>query len=352
MKILKDDNCTLYIGENSISSLADLSCLQFQLFILVDENTQQYCLPYFFDSLPALKAAELIVIPPGEKFKNLNTVDLIISRLTQANADRSAVLINLGGGVIGDMGGFAASVYKRGISFIQIPTTLLAMVDASVGGKLGIDFQYYKNQIGLFAKPDFVCVDPVFLQTLPQAEFLSGFAEILKMYALFLPLQYREFVIKNQNHLVVDQNDIVFALEEKLKIVQEDFKEKGGRKLLNFGHTIGHAMESHFLDASIPLSHGHAVALGMVCELYLSVEIMKFSVETMNEFIRFIFSHFSYIPIGKEDKDKILNLVLQDKKNKDGNIFPILLKEIGQGVYNQAVPISMIEKSLNFYSSL
>ena len=235
-----------------------------QVFILTDENVALFWLPEVAHWLRCDSAVD-IIIKPGEQHKNLQTVQRIWKTLMKHHADRNALLINLGGGVITDLGGFAASTYKRGIKFINIPTTLLAMVDAAIGGKTGIDLGGAKNQIGTFAEAEDVLADPVFVSTLPRREILSGMAEMLK-YGFIADDNLLEINFDNY------QDYILCAGEIKREIVAKDPKEAGLRKILNFGHTLGHAIESHCLTSEYPLLHGEAVALGMAGALWLSVK--------------------------------------------------------------------------------
>ncbi|MEQ8926380.1 MAG: 3-dehydroquinate synthase family protein, partial [Fulvivirga sp.] len=245
--------------------------------VLVDENTHEHCLPHL-----GIKDFVLIRINSGEVHKNLATCQFIWETLTDHGFDRQGLLLNLGGGVIGDMGGFCASTYKRGIRFVNIPTTLLAQVDASVGGKLGIDFNRFKNHIGIFAEPEAVIIDPFFLETLPANELRSGFAEVIKHH-LIRDLdgwkQLSQSKMETLNWLEV----IKHSVEIKNDIVIKDPKESGVRKILNFGHTIGHALESHYLNSDEPLLHGEAIALGMICESHISYQKNMISKEMLKE---------------------------------------------------------------------
>ena len=241
MKEIKADNYSVWIGENSISKL-DVSQYS-KIGILVDENTKEFCLPL----LSEIKKSVIIEIKSGEENKNIDSCNLIWEALTKNCFDRNSLLINLGGGVIGDMGGFCASTYKRGIEFIQIPTSLLAMVDASVGGKLGVDFNGLKNQVGLFSNPKSVIINPKFLETLPEDELRSGFAEVVK-HALIVDKNLWNHLKNNPFQDLYWEEIIESSVQIKNKIVMSDPKEKGERKKLNFGHTFGHAIESYYLE--------------------------------------------------------------------------------------------------------
>ena len=316
MKEIKAIDYSIWIGENSLSKL-DISNYS-KVAILVDENSKRDCL----DKLPKIENPLIIEIKSGEEHKNISTCNLIWKELTINNFDRNALIINLGGGVIGDMGGFCAATYKRGVDFIHIPTTLIAMVDASVGGKLGIDFKGFKNQIGLFTNPKTILIYPKFLETLSESELKSSFAEVVKHalisdYSLWVKLNNTPF-----NEL--DWESIInTSVQIKNKIVLADPFEKGERKKLNFGHTFGHAIESYYLEKGKPISHGEAVFMGMILE----TEISDLSETDKNEIKNYILSNFAlpYTP-KKSYLHKFLN---NDKKNQDEKINFTLLSGIG-----------------------
>ncbi|GAB4494169.1 MAG: 3-dehydroquinate synthase [Raineya sp.] len=285
--------------------------------------------------LDCVTSSDLVIETlPGEEHKNIDTCQLIWKAMTEANIDRKALLVNVGGGVIGDMGGFCAATYKRGIDFVQVPTTLLAQVDASVGGKLGIDFEGYKNQIGVFAQPQAVFIDTQFLNTLPQEQLRSGFAEILK-HCLIADKDMWNTLIEKTNWQEQDWQELVrHSVEIKSEIVAKDFEEKSVRKLLNFGHTIGHALESHFLGTKKTLLHGEAVAWGMVAESFISYKKGYLSKIDYEEIATYITEVFSPKPVWTDsDIEKITQMTTQDKKNEQGKRFFSLLGEIGTGVF-------------------
>jgi 3-dehydroquinate synthase len=319
-----------------------------KIAVLVDHNTSVHCYQKIKDQLPP---HFLISIPEGEIHKNLQTCQIIWDALTNYEFDRNSLLINLGGGVVGDMGGFCAATFKRGITFVQAPTTLLAQVDASVGGKLGIDFRQYKNHIGVFAEPEAVWIDTAFLDTLPERELRSGFAEVIKHCLIadsqaWDALQSTSLAQQNWNQIVAHSVAI------KSGVVSEDPTEKGLRKILNFGHTIGHAVESYFLDKQ-PLLHGEAIAIGMICEAWLSVRLSGLSKEEFYQTGAYLLSVF-----GKEnlpadaELSTIAQLALQDKKNKAGQIQCVLLKRTGEAVYDVPVSQNDIVAALRYYQSL
>ena len=313
-----------------------------QVFILTDENVAPFWLPEVEYGLNCEKAVE-IVIKPGEQHKNLQTVQRIWKTLMKHHADRNALLINLGGGVITDLGGFAASTYKRGIKFINIPTTLLAMVDAAIGGKTGIDFGGAKNQIGTFAEAEDVLVDPVFLSTLPRREILSGMAEMLK-YGFIADAKLLEINLENY------QDYILCAGEIKREIVAKDPKEAGLRKILNFGHTFGHAIESHCLTTDCPLLHGEAVALGMAGALWLSVKHCGLDVKVMKAFEKKLPMLLSEADIVLSDADvePIMDYLAYDKKNKGSKPQFVLLEAVGKPVWDAEIDVDTIEQSLEY----
>ncbi|HHL51791.1 MAG TPA: 3-dehydroquinate synthase [Flammeovirgaceae bacterium] len=316
------------------------------LFVLVDDHTRQHCLPVIAAALPA--GYQLITIRPGEEHKNPDTCRHIWTALTEAQADRQALLLNLGGGVIGDMGGFCARTYKRGIAFWNIPTTLLAQVDASVGGKLGVDLAGYKNQIGIFSEPDRVIIDPVFFKTLPHDELLSGFAEMLKHGLIADADHYRELTgidIKQADWLSL----IPRSVKIKQDIVAKDPTERGLRKLLNFGHTIGHAIESYLLLQQRPVKHGFAVAAGMVCETFLSYQKGLLPEADMLNICDYLLAMFPPLAIDNSALAAIADLARQDKKNTSTTIQAVLLQAPGQAVIDKAITAADIRQALAFY---
>ena len=316
MKEIIASNYSIWIGENSLSKLNIRSYSK--VAILVDENTKRDCL----SKLPKLENPIIIEIQSGEENKNLATCNFIWEELTKHNFDRNSLLINLGGGVIGDMGGFCASTYKRGIDFIHIPTTLLAMADASIGGKLGVDFNHLKNQIGLFANPKSVIINPVFLQTLIENQFKSGFAEVVK-HALIADENLWSIITTTDFEKLNWAEIITLSVELKNKIVFTDSKEKGERKKLNFGHTFGHAIESYYLEKGTPILHGEAIFMGMILE----TELSNLSNSKKNEIKNYILSNFElpYTPAKME----LLKYLKNDKKNKAEKINFSLLNGIG-----------------------
>ncbi len=315
-----------------------------KIALLVDENTKLHCQPKL-----DIAYDHLLEIKSGETQKNLNTCDYLWDCLTKANFSRKSLLINLGGGVIGDMGGFVAATYKRGIAFINLPTTLLSQVDASIGGKLGIDFRALKNHIGLFKEPEKVIIHPEFIHTLPRRELLSGFAEVIK-HALIRDASYWQ-EIQSQSIDDMDWKKIIKrSVEIKQEVVSQDPLEDRLRKTLNFGHTFGHAIESLFLHTENPLLHGEAIALGMILEANLSLELNMISNETFNDIFSFL-THLYDLPSILEF-DELEYYLLQDKKNIGGKIKFSLLNGIGECSYNDEVSKEAIIKSLEYWNQI
>ena len=310
------------------------------VFILTDENVAPFWLPEVCHWLHCPEAVE-IIIKPGEQQKNLRTVQKIWNKLLKHNADRHSLLINLGGGVVSDVGGFAASCFKRGIDFVNVPTTLLAMVDASIGGKNGIDFGGFKNQIGVFAEAKDVLLNPMFLSTLPKREILSGLAEMLK-YGFIADSELLQADLENY------ESNIRRAAEIKKTIVVEDPFEQGKRKILNFGHTIGHAIESHYLTKETPLLHGEAVAVGMWCALWLSVKKLGLDETVLHDYgtqLSMLLSETQII-VNEQDIDGILKKLVHDKKTYGGKPQFVLLEAVGKPACDIEIEQGMICKAL------
>ena len=319
--------------------------------ILVDENTRRDCLPIFLKK-SGLKDYSIIETTSGEINKNLQTCEMIWREMMSAKATRRSLTINLGGGVIGDMGGFCASTFKRGMDFIQVPTTLLSQVDSSIGGKLGIDFGPLKNSIGLFKNPKAVFIDPIFYETLDPREFRSGFAEVIKHSLIADQEQWK---ILQGLEQVADfdwEKLLVPSLMIKKKIVEEDPFEKGIRKALNFGHTIGHAIEGDALTKGISLLHGEAIAIGMVCEAWLSYKTCGFEEKDLNSITQFMLHHYGHYKFSKSSFPNFLQLMQQDKKNETKEINFTMLKSPGEALINQYCSNSLIEQSLEYYLDL
>lgn len=336
---------------NAASALTDvLAQLTFsKLVVLTDTNTQQHCLPGIQSALP--KDTAYISVQPGEIHKNLETCSQIWEQMTQLALDRKALMLNLGGGVIGDMGGFCASIYKRGIRFLNLPTTLLSQVDASVGGKLGVDFQGLKNHLGVFNEPETVLIAAEFLSTLPQEELRSGYAEILK-HGLIRDAAYFNS-LKTSNWESQAWKDLIQkSVAIKKEVVTADPKENGLRKILNFGHTIGHAFESYFLDSPNHLLHGEAIALGMIAEGYLSMKKCGFPKVELEILTNTLLEIYGKVNFDLNQLDPILDLCIQDKKNEGNTLMFSLLQSIGDCTYNIPVSRAEIQEAIQFYYDL
>ncbi len=333
------------VAESLVQFLASTNYSK--VFVIADNNTKRHCYPLV---KPALPKHKLITIKPGEPNKILATCELIWKAMTEEELDRHALVVNIGGGVIGDMGGFCAAVYKRGIDFIQIPTTLLSQVDASVGGKLGIDFQGFKNHLGVFQIPKCVLIDPAFLETLSEREIRSGFAEIIKHCLIADGKKWKEIIQKDFE----DQkwSDLIaHSVKIKEHVVEQDPTEKGLRKILNFGHTLGHAVETYFLckASNQRLFHGEAIAVGMIMEAYLSVKKGLIGTEALSEIEEFIFATYGKVQIKEADVEPIISLTRQDKKNRGAEIRFSLLNGIGSCGFDIPVTVSEMRKAIAYY---
>ena len=352
-----------------------------RLFILTDDTTRRQCLPVV-EHLECMKGAEVITIPSGDKQKSLESVCHVWSELQRLGATRHSMMVNLGGGMVTDLGGFAASTFKRGIHFVNIPTTLLAMVDASVGGKTGFNYGGLKNEIGVFANADCVLLDTTFLRTLDRENILSGYAEMLKHGLISDQAHWAELLkldpqaIKDPQSLQHLQALLARSVAIKQRIVEEDPTEKGLRKALNLGHTIGHAFEAMSLSRSLsslhlqpstlhlqpstlnpqpstlhqnPLLHGYAVAYGLACELYLSVVKAGFPTDKMRQTVAYINEHYGRMAISCDDYPALLELMTHDKKNTAGVINFTLLGDIGDIRIDQTATVAEITEALDFY---
>ncbi len=321
-----------------------------EVFVLTDENTGRLCYPLLQQHLPTNHT--VLEIPAGEEAKTLATCEVVWSKLTERQADRFAVLVNLGGGVITDLGGFCAALYKRGIRFMQVPTTLLAQVDASVGGKTGVDFQGFKNHLGVFQEPGGVFIDPRFLATLDPRQLKSGYAEVVKHSLITDADAFREQRINSV--FIEDWTDTIrHSVALKQEIVAQDPLEAGPRKLLNYGHTVGHALESFLLaQPGREILHGEAVAAGMVCEAWLSVQHGLLSETELDQIETFLFSVYEKVQFVSLEVQAIAEYARQDKKNAGSIINCTLLEGIGHGVYNQPVTVAEIMDSLRYYNRL
>lgn len=333
----------LHLKENKYSNL----------FIIVDSNTNEFCAPKFLPYLETDLTIEIIEFENGEINKNIETCVQIWNVLTELGADRKSLVINLGGGVVTDLGGFVASTFKRGVDFINIPTTLLSMVDASVGGKNGVDLGNLKNQIGVFNLPIMVLIDTDYLQTVPQNEMRSGLAEMLK-HGLIYDQNYWEQFLDLKAIDYADFDALIYrSVEIKNEIVTIDPTEKNLRKSLNFGHTLGHAIESYFLENEnkTTLLHGEAIAVGMILESYIALDKKLISVEQYNQIKATIKAIYDNIDFEEIDIDPILELLIHDKKNEYGSIQFALIDGIGKIKINQLVENELILSAFKDYKS-
>ena len=324
-----------------------------KIFILVDNNSHSFCLPLFLEKLETNVTIEIIEIEDGEINKNIETCVGVWNALSELNADRKSLLITIGGGVITDLGGFVASTFKRGIGYINVPTTLLAMVDASVGGKTGVDLGHLKNQIGVINTPHMVLVDTTYLDTLPKNQMKSGLAEMLKHGLITGESYWSNF--KNLAKLSFSDLDslIYDSIIIKRNIVEQDPYEANLRKTLNFGHTLGHAIESYFLSNpdKTTLLHGEAIVIGMILECFISSELINFPLETTKEIKDLFQNYYGKVEIKENEYDGIIELLKYDKKNEHGNINFVLLEAIGIPKIDCLVDDEIIHKAFNFYKA-
>lgn len=325
-----------------------------KIFILVDTNTHEYCLPQFLEKLESDDIIiEVMEIPEGEDHKTIDICTGVWEALSEYNADRKSLLINLGGGVVTDLGGFVASTFMRGIKYINIPTSLLAMVDASIGGKTGVDLGALKNQIGIINEGEMVGIDIDYLSTLPQNQMVSGYAEMIK-HGLIYDENYWNVLTNLQNLDISDLEQLIYdSVIIKNTIVTEDPREQGLRKTLNFGHTLGHAIESYFLENAdkTPLLHGEAIAIGMILETYLSHKVCGLSIEALNHIKDAILKTYQKTIFLENDKSSIIELLKYDKKNSHGIVKFVLLESIGQAKIDCEASNSLILEAFNFYDS-
>ena len=324
-----------------------------KIFILVDENTHQHCLPYFQEKLETDIGIEIIEIESGEINKTIDTCVGVWNTLSDLDADRKSLLINVGGGVITDLGGFVACTFKRGIAYINVPTTLLSMVDASVGGKTGVDLGHLKNQIGVISTPNLVLIDTRFLNTLDQNQMRSGLAEMLKHGLISDPIYWNKF--KDLSILNLDDLDLLIyeSVLIKKNVVENDPFEDNLRKTLNFGHTLGHAIESYFLSHSdkITLLHGEAIIVGMILACYISTELAGFPKQTTIDIKNLFVNYYGKIKINEDEYPAIIELLKYDKKNHHGNINFVLLESIGNPKIDCLVDNKIIVDAFHFYDN-
>ena len=323
-----------------------------KIFILLDENTNKFCLPLIKSSFPS--NVQYYEIKSGDKYKSIETAIDIWKFLSENNADRKSLLVNLGGGVITDLGGFVASTFKRGIDFINIPTTLLAQIDAAIGGKTGVNLQGLKNEVGVInsAKKNIIYID--FLKTLTKNHILSGFAEMVKHSLIYSEKEWRNLQKIDLSNIDYEKFEerIIESITIKNNIVQKDPYEKGIREALNFGHTIGHAIESFLNTTENKIQHGEAVAIGMICEIFISNKICTLELEKMFKIVEFLSITFNSYTINIDDYEKIYDFMKHDKKNKNNEIKFSLISDIGKVELNKTCMKKNIFQALNFYFQL
>ncbi|MBQ4915203.1 3-dehydroquinate synthase [Maribacter sp. MMG018] len=351
MQSIVSDSYAVHFNETSYQELnSHLKTKGYStIFILVDENTHELCLPQFMAEISGEYHFEIIEIASGEEHKTIDTCVGVWEALSELGADRKSLMINLGGGVLTDLGGFVASTFKRGIDFINVPTTLLSMVDASVGGKTGVDLGNLKNQIGVINQPQMVLIVTDFLETLEERQVKSGFAEMLK-HGLIKDSNYWH-ALKRAKSLSELKEHIYTSVEIKNNVVLQDPTEQNIRKILNYGHTLGHAIESYFLEnqEKKTLLHGEAIAIGMILEGYLSNKLTGLNTEELKNIKETFLNYYDKISFTKNDIEKIIALLKYDKKNSHGNINFVLLKAIGETQTDVRIEPDLYSEAFAYY---
>lgn len=351
MKKIQTSNYPIYFIEDTYQPLIDLVEKKnySKIFILVDTHTNEYCLMYFLQKFPF--EVEVIEIETGEEYKNIETCLGVWGAMSELGADRKSLLINLGGGVVTDLGGFVASTYMRGIDFINIPTSLLAMVDASVGGKTGVDLGMLKNQIGVINTPEQICIDIQYLQTLPSEELRSGLAEMFK-HGLIYDENYWNQMTRLSDFSLEDLQGLIYdSVQIKNQIVTQDPTEKGLRKILNFGHTLGHAIESFCLqnEHRRRLLHGEAIIIGIILASFLSVKKTSFPQGKCDFIKENLLQYFEQQSFTKNEISEIISLMKFDKKNSHGAINFVLLEDIANPKLDCHVDNDLIYQAFEYY---
>ena len=350
---IKLNNTFIFLGNKSLFSVQDFidKLKPTKIFILLDKNSKKYCLPILLTNVSLLKKAHFVEILHGESNKTINNVKIVCKSLLELDVDRQSLIINLGGGVVCDLGGFVASIIKRGIKFINIPTTLMSQVDAAIGGKVAVNFDNYKNQIGLFSNPAAIFINFNFINSLPRAYVLSAYAEIIKYGLIYDEIFWDIINVKNLNRIIIPE--IIYrCVEIKVNIVKIDYYDQDVRRKLNFGHTVSHAIESAFLAKGIDISHGHALAIGLICESYISYNISTLSQQQLDSIVTCILALFDYQDLSLVDNIQLIDFIKKDKKKIDQNYNFTLLKSIGKSVVNCNVSEQLILSSFNFYHNL
>ena len=355
MKKIKTNHYDIFISNQNSSLIKKfISKNKYsKVFILVDSNTNKYCLDPFLKKHLSGIDFKIVKIKEGEENKNTKNLYSAWTKISKLGGDRNSLLINLGGGLVSDLGGFVASTYNRGIDFINVPTTLLSIVDASIGGKVGINIGRLKNQVGVFNYPKLILIDTSFLETLPKREITSGFAEMLKHGLIFEKNYYKTLSELKNIDSKLSTELIYNSIKIKNEVVNRDPKEKNFRKILNFGHTLGHAIESHFLGKkkTKTLLHGEAISIGMILESYISYKILKLPYEQCKNIKQTINNNFKKVKINKEDLKSIVRLIKFDKKNRGEKVLFVLLYEIGKIKIDIEVPKKIVIESFEFYNS-
>ena len=354
LSTITSKGCSVYFNDTAYHSLnATVAKNKYSvIFIIVDENTHTNCLPHFISQLQTKSTIEVIEIEAGEEHKNITTCTSVWEALSELGADRKGLVINLGGGVVTDLGGFIAATFMRGIDFINVPTSLLAMVDASVGGKTGIDLGVLKNQVGVIKLPLMVLIDISFLDTLPENQLKSGLTEMLKHGLIHKKSHWEALkkpaLTKSEIGLLIHE-----SIEIKNEVVTKDPTEKGLRKILNYGHTLGHAIESYCLknNEKTTLLHGEAIAIGIILESYLSTELTGLQEKSLADITNTIAIHFEKTNFSDNDIEKIIELLKFDKKNTHGNINFVLLEEIGLAKIDCKASNELIKKAFDYYQN-
>ena len=353
MSIISSAHHDIEVGLLADSSLASIleGYSVHRTIIVVDQNTHDLCLEYLITSFPQLEQAEVILLPVGEENKVMEICMQVWNAFSEYEFGRKDLVINLGGGLVSDMGGFIASVYKRGMDFINIPTSLLGMVDASIGGKNGIDLNECKNQIGTFTSPINVYVDLSFLATLPEEEFYNGFAEMIK-YAIIKDKELFHILKEFKDEEDFNREDVIHrCIQIKVSIVDADIHEKGLRKILNFGHTFGHAIEGYFMRTT-PIHHGQAVGIGICAEAFVSMNRELITKEEYKEIESVMRRVYPFIKFSDDDTKAIIKLMYNDKKNESGKIFSVLLNGLGEASYHNELSENEIGEALLHISML
>jgi len=347
---------SVYFNEGSWDALASIleELNPTKVFILTDTNTKIHCLGFFLKNVPLKTTPVVLTITAGEINKTISTCVGLWNELSEKGADRNSLLISLGGGVVTDLGGFVASTFKRGIEFINVPTSLLAMVDASVGGKNGVDLGILKNQIGIIRNPKCVIIDSHFLKTLPNEQMTSGYAEILKHGLIHSEIYWNlaaQFDLTNSAKI----DELIWgSILIKNEVITEDPNENGLRKTLNYGHTLGHAIESYLLehDSKKALLHGEAIAIGMILATFISAEKLAFPDAKLQSVTQTILQKFPKVTFNDLDIEEVIKLLIYDKKNYNGKVYFVLLSDFGKHTTNNEVSNKLIYRAFDYYKNL